>query len=337
MKPLHFFDKLIFLINSLVATLLLLSYALPFVPPKTFSFLAVLSLAVPFLIIINLIFCLFWVLKLKKQFLLSGLVLALGFGHLTSLYNFSVENEQSSNDTLSLMSYNVRLLNLYDWIDDDAIPEKIHGFIEQAAPDILSVQEYNSGIAKKTTYPYVFNSNSKTKSELAIFSKFPFLNTGIIKFPNSANSAIFVDILVKNDTLRVYNIHLQSSGINPNVKQLDSETSDRLFKRISKTFEAQQYQAELVLKHMNKSPYKTILNGDFNNTTHSYVYRLLRSNFDDAFDIAGKGFGRTYSFDFFPLRIDFILVDKTLKIVDFQTHNVRYSDHFPISTTLELR
>ena len=88
---------------------------------------------------------------------------------------------------------------------------------------------------------------------------------------------------------------------------------------------------------MNKSPYKTILNGDFNNTTHSYVYRLLSSNFDDAFDIAGKGFGRTYSFDFFPLRIDFILVDKTLKIVDFQTHNVRYSDHFPISTILELR
>ena len=149
MRPLHFFDKLIFLINTLVATLLLLSYALPFVPPKTFSFLAVLSLAVPFLIIINLIFCLYWLLKLKKQFLLSGLVLALGFGHLTALYNFSGKNEQSSNDTISLMSYNVRLLNLYDWIDDDAIPEKIHDFIEQATPDILSVQEYNSGIAKK--------------------------------------------------------------------------------------------------------------------------------------------------------------------------------------------
>ena len=153
MKPLNFFDKLIFLANSLVATLLLLSYALPFVPPKTFSFLAVLSLAVPFLIIINLIFSLYWLLKLKKQFLLSGLVLALGFGHLTSLYNFSANNEQPASDTLSLMSYNVRLLNLYDWIEDDAIPEKIQDFIEQSAPDILSIQEYNSGIAKKTNYP----------------------------------------------------------------------------------------------------------------------------------------------------------------------------------------
>ena len=336
MKPLIFFDKFIFLINSLVATLLLLSYALPFVPPKTFSFLAVLSLAVPFLIFINLIFCLYWVLKLKKQFLLSGLILVLGFKHLSSIYNFSGENEQLSNDTLSLMSYNVRLLNLYNWIDDDAIPEKIKDFIEQTAPDILSIQEYNSGIAKKTTYPYVFNSNSKAKSELAIFSKFPFLNTGIIKFPNSANSAIFADILVKQDTLRLYNIHLQSSGINPNVKQLDSKTSDRLFKRIIKTFEMQQDQAEMIINHMRKSPYKTILNGDFNNTTHSYVYRLLRSNFDDAFDIAGDGFGRTFSFDFLPLRIDFILVDKALKVVDFQTYNVRYSDHFPILSTLEL-
>ena len=100
---------------------------------------------------------------------------------------------------------------------------------------------------------------------MAIF-KISIFEYGIIKFPNSANSAIFADILVKNDTLRVYNIHLQSSGINPNVKQLDSETSDRLLIALAKPL-AQQYQAELVLKHMNKSPYKTILNGDFNNTT----------------------------------------------------------------------
>lgn len=337
MIQLNFFDKLIFSINSLVATLLLLSYALPYVPPKTFSFLAVLSLAVPFLIFINIIFCIYWILKLKKQFFLSGLILVLGFGHITSLYNFSSGSQQPSGDTLSLMSYNVRLLNLYNWIDDDSIPEKIQNFIIETSPDVLSVQEYNSDISNKMSYPFVFKSGLKTKSELAIFSKYPFIHSGIIKFPNSANSAIFADILVKKDTLRVYNIHLQSSGINPDVKKLDSEASDRLFKRISKTFESQQHQAELVLKHMESSPYKTILNGDFNNTTHSYVYRLLKTDFTDAFDAAGDGFGRTFSFDLFPLRIDFILVDKPFKIIDFQTHDIRYSDHFPISTIIEFQ
>jgi endonuclease/exonuclease/phosphatase family metal-dependent hydrolase len=62
----------------------------------------------------------------------------------------------------------------------------------------------------------------------------------------------------------------------------------------------------------------------------------LKSDFNDAFDVAGDGFGRTFSFDFFPLRIDFILADKSLKIVDFHTYDIHYSDHFPISTTLEL-
>lgn len=336
MKHLNFLDKLIFLINSLGATLLLLSYALPYVPPKAFSFLAVLSLAVPFLILINIIFFIYWIIKVKKQFLLSGLILALGFGHITSLYNFSSPNQNNSENTLSVMSYNVRLLNLYNWIEDDVIPEKILKFINKTAPDILSVQEYNSEIAQKMTYPFVFNSGSSTKSELAIFSKYSLLNTGIIKFPNSANSAIFADVLVQKDTLRIYNIHLQSSGINPTVKHLNSEISDQLFKRISKTFEAQHYQADLVVNHMKSSPYKTILSGDFNNTTHSYVYRLLKSDFNDAFDVAGDGFGRTFSFDFFPLRIDFILADKSLKIVDFHTYDIHYSDHFPISTTLEL-
>lgn len=336
MKRLHLFDQLIFLLNSIVATLLLLSYALPFLPPKTFSYLAVLSLAVPFLILINLAFCVFWLIKIKRQFLLSALVLALGYSHLSSLYKFSSDSTQATDNGVSFMSYNVRLLNLYHWIEDDSIPEKISLFINENTPDILAVQEYNSSRAKKLDYPFVFSTGVKTKSELVIFSKFPFVNTGIIKFPNSANSAIYADVLIKSDTLRVYNIHLQSSGINPDVQQLDSKTSDRLFKRLSSTFIAQQNQAELLVKHMRNSPYKTVLSGDFNNTAHSFVYRLLKSDFQDAFEVAGKGFGRTFSFDYFPLRIDFILVDNALSVRNFQNHDVLYSDHFPISASIEI-
>ena len=336
MKRLNLLDQFIFLLNSIVAILLLLSYALPFLPPKTFSFLAVLSLAVPFLILVNLVFCIFWMIKIKRQFLLSALVLALGYSHLSSLYNFSSPNTQVSDHSISLMSYNVRLLNLYNWIEDDEIPEKIKDFINQNSPDLLAVQEYNSSAAKTLNYPFVFSSGAKAKSELVIFSKFPFLETGIIPFPNSANSAIYADVLIKSDTLRIYNIHLQSSGINPDVQQLDSKTSDRLLRRLSKTFETQQDQAELVVKHLRDSPYKTILSGDFNTTAHSYVYRLLKSDFVDAFEVAGKGFGRTFSFDYFPLRIDFILVDDALNVRNFQNHDVLYSDHFPIYTSIEL-
>ncbi|MDX1277950.1 MAG: endonuclease, partial [Oceanihabitans sediminis] len=71
MKKLNFINKIIFFFNSVAATLLLLSYVLPFIPPKTFSVLSVLSLAVPFLILVNALFFLYWLLKVQKQFFLS--------------------------------------------------------------------------------------------------------------------------------------------------------------------------------------------------------------------------------------------------------------------------
>ena len=75
------------------------------------------------------------------------------------------------------------------------------------------------------------------------------------------------------DTIRIYNVHLQSSGINADVEKLNKEESERLFKRVVKTFKAQQSQAELFIDHKKKSPYKMIVCGDFNNTPYSYVYR----------------------------------------------------------------
>ena len=54
MKNLKGYEKLVFFMNSVAALILLLSYLLPYLPPKDFAFLSVLSLAVPLLIILNL-------------------------------------------------------------------------------------------------------------------------------------------------------------------------------------------------------------------------------------------------------------------------------------------
>ena len=121
MAKLGFGNKIIFFINSVVATMLLLSYVLPYVPPKTFSIISVLSLAVPILIILNILFVIYWLLKLKKQLLLSLVVLVLGFSYVGSLYKFSSSKDVEDTDNLSIMNYNVRLFNLYDWIPEDDV------------------------------------------------------------------------------------------------------------------------------------------------------------------------------------------------------------------------
>src|SRR5690606_32434252 len=117
---------------------------------------------------------------------------------------------------------------------------------------------------------------------------------------------------------------------------LKKESSGNLFKRVGKTFSMQQRQVDLFLEHRKSCTYKTIVCADLNNTAFSYVYKDLKGDFKDAFVEQGNGFGRSFDFKFFPVRIDFILVDNHFQVNDFKTFDVKYSDHFPIMTKLEV-
>ena len=339
MKNLKLIDKIVYLINGLLAFMLLLSYYLPFVAPKNFPVLSVLSLGVPFLIIINVVFFLYWLVKLKKQFSISLLVLVIGYITFGSLYKFSSSENIYSEDDLKVMNYNVRLFNLYNWIPEKDIVSKITTLIQEQNPDILSIQEYHPhNDLDLSFFKYKFEklSGNKVKYGQAIFSKYPIINSGSIEFPNTSNNAIFIDVVKHDDTLRVYNIHLQSMRIDANVDKLKQEDSERLLKRVKRTFEMQQSQTELFLKHKTQSPYKMIVCGDFNNTSFSYVYREIRGELNDAFKVSGNGFGRSYDFKFFPIRIDFILSDPSFEVIGFKTFDERYSDHYPISAIFKL-
>ena len=339
MKKLKLFDKLAFFINSIAASLLLLSYVIPHVAPKNFAFISVLSLAVPILIIINVLFFIYWLLKVKKQLLLSLVVLAIGFNYLGSLYKFSSSKDVDNADNMSVMSYNVRLFNVYDWLPEENVPAKINTFIEEQQPDVVSFQEYkkNSEVTLDS-YKYKFEhlTGQDGKIGQVIATKFPIVNSGSVEFPDTHNNAIFVDVVRGADTLRIYNIHLQSLQISADVAKLNAEKSEVIVKKTSETFKIQQEQAELFLTHKNKSKYKTIVTGDFNNTPYSYVYRQIKDDMNDAFETAGNGFGRTFDFKFFPIRIDFILSDSSFKVNGFKTFEEKYSDHYPIMAKLSL-
>lgn len=336
MKNLTFFEKVVFFINSVVAFLLLLSYVLPNIPPKTFATLSVLSLGVPFLILLNVLFFVYWLFKIKKQLLLSLVVISIGYFLFGSLYKFS-NWEADGTEGLTVMNYNVRLFNLYEWIPEKGIDEKLVDFVKKEQPQILNIQEYHSQDNLDFSfykYKYIKLEGEKSRVGQAIFSQFPIINSGSVEFPNTANNAIFADIVKGNDTIRVYNLHLQSLRIDPREQSLTTENSEKLINGIGEAFKLQQSQTELFLKHKNKSPYKVIISGDFNNSAFSYVYKTIRGDMKDSFKQQGNGFGRTYNFKFFPLRIDFLLVDKSWTVDNFKTYDVEYSDHYPILTKI---
>lgn len=337
MRKLKFFEKTVFFANSIAAFVLLLSYVLPLLPPKTFALVSVLGLGVPFLIILNALFFVYWLIKINKKLLLSLFVLTIGYLTFGSLYKFSESKTITDENNISIMNYNVRLFNLYHWIPNKNIEKDIMDFIKTEAPDILALQEYypKKGL-DLSAYKYKYEKllGKKKKYGQAIFSKFPIVNSGSIAFPKTFNNAIYVDVLKGKDTIRVYNIHLQSLRIDPKVENLTTEESEKLFKGVGKTFKVQQFQSELFLLHKKECKHKMIICGDFNNTAFSYVFKKIKGNLFDTFKEAGNGFGRTYNFKFLPIRIDFILADPSFNVNGFKTYDVEFSDHYPVMATI---
>ena len=338
MKKLNLLNRLVVILNSIFAALLLCSYVLPYIFPRSFPSLSVLTLVVPILIFINLLFLIYWTIKFKKQFLISFLVLLFGYKHVSSLFKFSGKDEESAS-SLKIMTYNVRLFNLYEWIDNHDIGDDIVDLIKDQNIDIVCLQEFHNKKEGAFSYPYKYFKYNSTTNRVgqAILSKYPIINNGSLNFSRYGNNAIFADIVKGKDTIRVYNLHLQSFHINPKQEELTQENSERLLNRMGSAFVVQQEQAEIFENHRRLCHYKQIICGDFNNTQYSNVYKQIKGDMNDTFDEAGSGFGRTYYYKYFPLRIDFILVDKNIEVLSHKTLTDKImSDHYPIVSSLNI-
>ena len=108
-------NKIIYWANLLAAFLLLISFILPYLPPRTFPTLSLLSLVVSLLIIVNIIFAIYWAVQFRRRFFVSFTVLLISYFYFNVFYEVSSEGDASQyNNTLSVLSYNVRLFNAYE-------------------------------------------------------------------------------------------------------------------------------------------------------------------------------------------------------------------------------
>ncbi|RZJ30393.1 MAG: endonuclease [Flavobacterium sp.] len=344
MKKLSWFNKTVWIFNVVLAVLTFLAYVLPFLAPKFFPFLSVLTLILPLFLIMNAMFFLFWAIQLKRQVILSALMLLMGITFINKFYKFSSVNLPESEKDFTVMSYNVRLFNLFRWIDNDHVVKDIRKFINEENPDILCIQEYSEAAKidlKVYPYQYIMMQGEKIKTGQGVFSKFPIIAKGKLEFPNSNNNTVYADIKKGIDTIRVYSIHLQSIRITPDVDEINNEgaidkkKSEIIFRRISKAFRAQQQQAEIIRQHKQDCPYPIIICGDMNNSPFSYVYRSIKGKLNDSFEEGGNGFGQTYHFKYYPARIDYIFADPKMKVKEFRNFpEFNNSDHYPIMTRL---
>ena len=347
MQNLSWFNKIMFFLNIVLTVLTFSVYILPFLAPKIFPLLSVLTLFMPAFFVLNGLFFIYWGIQFKKRLILSGLVLLTGITFISKFYKFSQSEYVFDEKDFSVMSYNVRLFNVFKWLDRDDIASNIKTFIDDKNPDILCIQEYsNSAHIDLKVYPhrYIFIEGDQIKTGQAIFSKFPILYEGNIVFPKSNNNVIYADIKRGKDVIRVYNMHLQSIKISPDVNEIsdnidnvNQQKSQLIYTRISKAFRQQQEQAEIFKENIKECKYPIVICGDMNNSPFSYVYRNIKGKLKDSFEEAGKGFGATYKFRYYPARIDYIFADSKMKVKQFESFpDFENSDHYPVMARLSM-
>jgi len=360
----RFFNSIAMFCNHIAAIGLLISYLAPYVSPENFWFIAFFGLAYPILVLVNLLFIIYWTVQFKKRAFYSLLIILGGWAHIREYAQISFNTTpDKSKKIIKIMSYNVRLFDLYNWSHNTGTRKKMLELINDESPDIMCIQEFStrdSSIqfnnldtllqfqkAKNTHIEYTNTTGKKNRYGVAIFSVYPIIANGKIVFDAKSNNiCIYSDIKINKDTVRVYNVHFQSihlgyddykfvDDIMHNKETEELEKSKNIAKRLKLAFIKRSSQTELVAEHIANSPYPVILCGDFNDPPVSYAYHTISKNLTDAFIESGNGFGRSYAGKFPSFRIDYILHSKQYKAYDFRTIREELSDHFPVCCYLE--
>lgn len=262
-----------------------------------------------------------------------------------------------SKGDIDVMSYNVRVFNAYaswknkkehsgnkiiSWLENDSKPDVVcfQEFYQNKRSDYLDVVK---GM-KEAGYPHYYFFDVKRDDGggmfgMATFSRFKIEKKGEIMFKSGSNNmAIYIDIKPEEETIRIFNIHLESMSIDEK-KVLEIEDDDKIgnFTKLKNGFQRRAVQIDKVLKAAKSSPYKVIICGDWNDLPYGYSYRVMKKYYDNAFEEAGSGLGFTYNGKLSFLRIDNQFYNKTIRLKKFEIYRkMKASDHFPIMARYNL-
>jgi len=347
---------------------LLLAYISPYINPREFWPVAFFGLGLPYLFLLNILFLLVWVVLANVRFIFPLLIVILGYKSIPRYFQMRFNPPKEKANTIKVMSFNVRVFDLYMWSEDKSTRNQIFDFLNEEQPDILCLQEFYQADSIKNNYEFntldtlvkfleaknyhTYYTTTLRRTDhwgLVTFSKFPIIEKGVVPFERSAgNACIFTDVKVGSKIFRVFNAHLASikldkhdykamKKINQNDYSQDFGDEKLLFGKLKAGFIRRAEQADSIRSSVENSPFPVLVCGDFNDTPSSYAYERIKGNLLDAFVESGSGFGQTYIGEFPSFRIDYILHDKNLRSVNYTTHSARLSDHHPISTYLHLK
>ena len=197
-------------------------------------------------------------------------------------------------------------------------------------------------IEAKGYYSFTYQAKEEIYGDhnpgMAIFSKSPIINGGIVnKLPSRMNAIIYTDILMNDDTIRIYNVHLSSYHLE-NINSLSTYYS-RIWNKIKRMKDVvNEHTSEIIqLKsHIEKCEVPYVVTGDFNESPYSYNYNSL-NYLQNAFESKGNGFGFTMIKPPFFLRIDNMFFSDSFELQSFDVdYSMNISDHYPIRSSFKI-
>lgn len=381
-KKLQFIKKILKLILLLItiaaALALVLAFLAKITKPSFSHITAFCGLFFLYILIANIFFAIVWLFIDYRWSLVPVIAILINVNNIDRHFQLRAQDKpETCANCIKVMSYNARVFGVYQ-ANDDTLKRKqykkeIMQFFQRECPDILCIQEYffdKSGKLHFNTTQEILHAmdlpnndrnyrlyicstiNGPHQFGLAVFSRYRIVNSGLVEMPDSsANKAMFVDVRYNGDTLRIYNIHLQSMSLGKedyatSQAVLHNDISDpdfdekaaRLYNKITGAYERRQLQAQTIRAHIDTCEHPVIICGDFNDSPASYSVHKIAHGFKDSFRSSGKGVGATHFGDGLPpYRIDYIFHSNHYNDFGHQVcSELTVSDHRPIYTYISI-
>jgi endonuclease/exonuclease/phosphatase family metal-dependent hydrolase len=356
-------------INVTVVFFFLLACLAPYLNPQKWWFISVLGLAFPFLLLTVLFFLIGWLIIKPRLAIFSAVALLLGFKSISVFFAFHRPGEfnyKKNPNSIRIVTWNVaRFVEMKRNNNKGSQTRlKMMELIRQQDADILCFQEFFHSfdstyypnidyIRDSLRYPYWYYSHEadgdKHFTGTIIFSRYPIIDSGMIRYPRPTlpDALMHADIKLDDDTIRVYTTHLQSLQFGKDdyerinkIKEAEDgmvSNSKTIFSKLKWGIVNRSTQADIIEQVLRDSPYPILFCGDLNDIPNSYTYFTVKADMQDAFLKKGFGIGRTFSALSPTLRIDYIFADKQFTIRQFNRIVKPYSDHYMLVSDIQLK
>lgn len=332
------FKRLILLLGNLLAAITGAGLLARYIPPDVWWPPAVIALLLPGLLLGTLLFT-GWALYRKhwSSATLPGLVVLCSLPLLGRLFAVTIATPPAAPEAqVTVLTTNVR-----GFKDEAWRPIESHlrtTFIKASPPDIMLLQETSGGkmsdaLKAASGLDKRHQPNRKT---IATYADSPTFISDKFARPGAFNGFLVTDVATEIGTIRVINAHLQSNQISGMAEDIGKDNdfgqeinrAESMFRNYGAAAAIRAEQAEDIRKVIQDSPHPVIVGGDFNDVPSSHTYqRILTDRLQDAWAVAGNGMGTTFTGPLPFLRIDFLLVDRSLRVHSVEHVETGYSDH----------